>query len=652
MKKYIFSFTIIILFGISVFLLWNHWKFLFYPKELQSILRSAPKREEYQHLLTYYRRNKEDSLKYRSLCFLLENLPGKFSCSGSRITCLEAFFDTVENVLAKRKALPDIEKLKAYWYVIRQHCSGDITIVPDIDTVGSDFLKTVIDESFKTWENTPYSRYLSFHNFEEYILPYRSNHEKCENNYVFIKKRYSWLSDSLKNKTDPVEACKLVNDDLKSWFRFEYYLNNYPTDISISDLYRSRIGICRDMANLACVTMRILGIPVAVDYTPQWGNKEKGHLWNVVFDTSMKAIPFMGAESNPGEESSYFFNNIPAKIYRITWRRNLLLNERTENIPPLFLTNNQIDVTGEYTAVSNVVLEIDRNRFPEKYACLSVFSRSSGWNPICIGKISTAGQVCFENMGRGVVYLPTVFNDDRNIPVDNPFILSEAGQRIPLIPNHDKTTKIKLARKYPLYPHILKFVDYMIGGKFQGADNPTFKDATDLYCIKERPELFLQSVNIEVKKKFKYVRYIGPENGYSDIAEVEFYGEQGKLSGQIIGQSKWPIKEDAFDGNIDSFFATAESGSGEWLGLQLNVPSRICQVRFLPRNDNNTVKPGDRYELLYWDAQWVSLGVQTAKNNYLMYDHVPAYALLWLRNLDYGQEERIFTIEDGKQVWW
>ena len=37
---------------------------------------------------------------------------------------------------------------------------------------------------------------------------------------------------------------------------------------------------------------------------------------------------------------------------------------------------------------------------------------------------------------------------------------------------------------------------------------------------------------------------------------------------------------------------------------------------------------------------------------YLEYDNVPDNALLLLRNLTKGKEERIFTYEDGKQVWW
>lgn len=71
-----------------------------------------------------------------------------------------------------------------------------------------------------------------------------------------------------------------------------------------------------------------------------------------------------------------------------------------------------------------------------------------------------------------------------------------------------------------------------------------------------------------------------------------------------------------------------------------------------PEDDSNAIFPGQHYELFYWQGQWVSLGVQEAKDTELVYRGVPKGALLWLRNLDEGEQERIFTYENGKQVWY
>lgn len=47
-----------------------------------------------------------------------------------------------------------------------------------------------------------------------------------------------------------------------------------------------------------------------------------------------------------------------------------------------------------------------------------------------------------------------------------------------------------------------------------------------------------------------------------------------------------------------------------------------------------------------------SLGEKVADREFITYDQVPANALLWLKNHTKGEEERIFTYENGKQRWW
>lgn len=66
----------------------------------------------------------------------------------------------------------------------------------------------------------------------------------------------------------------------------------------------------------------------------------------------------------------------------------------------------------------------------------------------------------------------------------------------------------------------------------------------------------------------------------------------------------------------------------------------------------NVVQVGDAYELFYWQNGWKLLGHKIADTTFLKYQNVPGNSLLWLRNLTEGEEERIFTYENGKQVWW
>lgn len=65
---------------------------------------------------------------------------------------------------------------------------------------------------------------------------------------------------------------------------------------------------------------------------------------------------------------------------------------------------------------------------------------------------------------------------------------------------------------------------------------------------------------------------------------------------------------------------------------------------------------GDEYELMYWheDGEWCSLGKATATDGQpLTFDEVPLGALYWLVGVDSNRDdERIFTLENGVQVFW
>lgn len=73
---------------------------------------------------------------------------------------------------------------------------------------------------------------------------------------------------------------------------------------------------------------------------------------------------------------------------------------------------------------------------------------------------------------------------------------------------------------------------------------------------------------------------------------------------------------------------------------------------YMPRNDDNFVRIGDCYELFYWgEGCWNSLGKKIAEKPFLPYDGIPSGALLYLHDSTRGEEELIFHMEDGKQVF-
>lgn len=77
-----------------------------------------------------------------------------------------------------------------------------------------------------------------------------------------------------------------------------------------------------------------------------------------------------------------------------------------------------------------------------------------------------------------------------------------------------------------------RFGSRMLGGKFQASNTPDFSsDVVDLFTvIAAPPEGQLTTETVDATGAFRYFRYLSPENGYGNVAEVEFHG---RLSGAL-----------------------------------------------------------------------------------------------------------------------
>lgn len=86
-----------------------------------------------------------------------------------------------------------------------------------------------------------------------------------------------------------------------------------------------------------------------------------------------------------------------------------------------------------------------------------------------------------------------------------------------------KISKIGLA-----FPKDSKKEDYLLG-IIEGSNDPTFFDADPLYMITE--EINISKINyfkIKATKKYEYIRYIGPNNRYCILSDLEIFGD-GKI---------------------------------------------------------------------------------------------------------------------------
>jgi len=216
-----------------------------------------------------------------------------------------------------------------------------------------------------------------------------------------------------------------------------------------------------------------------------------------------------------------------------------------------------------------------------------------------------------------------------------------------------------LLRKYKFPLEWPFWVQQVVGGKFQGANFPDFSDSVTLHTIQQNANLCYIDVTPNEIGDYKYVRYLSAKGGYNNMAEVQFYSGGKRLNGEVIGTEGTTdkiythhTKYAVFDGDPLSYYFAIEADSG-WAGLAFDQRYPIEAIRYIFRNDDNNVRPGDRYELLYQrNRQWISAGIQTADTTLLIYDKVPSNTLYWLRNHTRGKEERPFIYVDGKQVFY
>ena len=85
-----------------------------------------------------------------------------------------------------------------------------------------------------------------------------------------------------------------------------------------------------------------------------------------------------------------------------------------------------------------------------------------------------------------------------------------------------------------------------------------------LFLIEKQPERLRTMAYSRSLTPFRYVRYIGPEKGHCNVAEIEFYEAGGllPLSGRVIGtpgcyqQDGSHEYTNAFDGNTETSLTT------------------------------------------------------------------------------------------------
>ena len=385
-------------------------------------------RTKYEPLIVHYQ---TDSLKREAATFLLDHIGVHFS--------VNMYWQDSLGRLVEFNELnyPDFDSsIDAFDQLKQKH--GQLRPVLynyyDVDTVSVDFLIKSIDQAFGVWRQ-PWAKDLSFEDFCDYILPYRSMTEPVQDWFVAYSDRYGWLTDSLSHQGYDYEACMLISDAIKNDFMNQWGLGirqEIPLKGPLNANHQNR-GECADRVNFSTYSLRSQGVPAVVDMVPYWATTAGRHYWNATLDHTGKQNYFQGGMDYPG---GYVITRELPKVYRYTYREqpNSIASRVKDSIPdPILRSKNLKDMTAKYIQTVNLTVQLDKVHASQPIY-LTVFNGMK-WRPVCGEFADDNGTVVFPDMGYGIVYTPARVKDDKFVSIHAPIAVDHSGSITVLNPD-------------------------------------------------------------------------------------------------------------------------------------------------------------------------------------------------------------------------
>jgi hypothetical protein len=465
---------------------------------------AGPNKKELLQVIDHYKKQ-ADNRKLKAAYFLIANMVDRYHQEGEPIIARRNVFAIIDN-----QAKSGNRRLNDLWDSLRLEklTAGNkkTTLVYDAATIKAQVLIQHIDAAFIAW-SLPWAKHLSFEDFCELILPYKLANEEPELWNSRIQASYKWLFNEQYAHATARNICLLLNSELKNLFLVR--TANIPWDLNYTDLTMVRQGSCFHATQLGAYTMRAIGLPVVMDFTPFWANKSGGHEWNALLENG-KAIPFVGAESDPGKTKiEYAYSRRRPKVYRHMYSlqpNSLFMQVHEEyDIPPLFRNSHMADVTDQYEPVAAVTLSLNDAVPDAQFAYLCVYNGQS-WAPVTWAKIEAGRKVTFDKMGKNIVYLPMYYVDETLQAAGAPFILNNDGQMETCPANTGKKMTAAIYRKFSNGTAVKKGKTYelfywnaewkSLGKQQAAADSIVYKNIPDkaLLIIKNPDQAGLERI--------------------------------------------------------------------------------------------------------------------------------------------------------------
>lgn len=622
-------------------------------------------RVELEKVLNRYSSPPSDSLKYRAARFLIENMSGVGYLDGASLDRYAIYFDA----LGRSKLLPRaiLDSLAA---VLGPFDAGSLVRRHDLREVDSTLLCENIDFAFLVWKKYPWNACISFEDFCEEILPYRIRDERLSNWRREFYERFSPLVDGLETD-DPVVAARHLREVILRVKGKPRFTMDRPAGYPNLDARHSLSfnGSCDDLSQFTLFVFRSVGIPCTVDFIPICGDYNVGHSW-VSFrdhDGSRYAMDFFD-EIEYVSDKSHSRGLRKFKAYRKTFSMDessvASMQEIQKEVPGFFSPSRFRfrDVTSLYS--NNFMEDV---RIPSEilyrrprgneivYLCGPSWMK---WIPLAWCIPDGRRGVSFRDLNVGDIARLATFGKSGLSFLSDPFRINEQTRSCETFSfaSDSQRESATLFSKYTLDPD-LPFRERMVGGVFEGSNDPAFRNSDTLYLISELPFRLITRVRIPAGKRYRFVRYKGPVGSYCNVAEVRFYSGDVELHGRVIGTPGCSQGDgsheygNVFDGLTETSFDHDTPDDG-WAGLDFGAARMVTSIDYSPRNRDNYVEEGHQYELFVCGRNgWESLGMMVAEADSLRYDDIPPGGLYYLKDRASGIAERPFRLVRGKQIF-
>lgn len=606
-------------------------------------------RSELERVLRYFEKT-GDKEKIAASRFLIGNMPGHKSMRGA----YEEYWDEADRTLsASDGSLSILDSLEA----LKEKYDGRIYYDFDLNYISADYLIHDIETAFDQWRNGEWAWHLTFDEFCEWLLPYT-----CSDNQPLINWRES-LSGSARSYIDHLNECDeyignpraaimRVNNKLIPMIKKQKWIHSghgYPIyDPSV--FVKLPGASCNEYMTNGMLVMRSKGIPVGMDYTPQFADRLYRHYWNVYPNLRGRKTMFTSFGVNPGYP--HFCNVVFAKVIRQTYSANegylKLLRRHNGDIPKMYDSPFFKDVTDEYQETSEVCVELKKSaKLSSRDVFICVFGNDD-WKPISWGR-AKFGKAKFLNMGRRAMYLVKGYVGGSLEPVSYPFFLDDFGHvEYVGLGKDPMRTSFRLNRKYPMFQRVISAQKSLHGGIVLGSDDISFRKA-DTVCVFPEWSLTSGMVSTDQESPHRYWRFISNMRSVSDMAELYFYDDNSLRVDMTADSDSLSY---IIDGDPLTYYsADRDDPSGV---LDAGKPVMLGHISYIRRGDGNAIIPGDLYRVSWWNGKgWTVHCEVEAKDIELQIEDIPADKLCYIEGLSRGVQNRIFTydFELDRPVW-